>query len=70
MDTQSTEFKSLIYDLKNGSLDLKYLPVGESKYVENEYEEGNQGLQKNGILYIACRFSYMLFFLQTSARCC
>lgn len=42
MDKQSTEFKSLIYDLMNGSLDLENFPVEESKYVENEYEEGKK----------------------------
>ena len=40
MDKQSTEFKSLIYDLMNGSLHLEHFAVEESKYVENEYEEG------------------------------
>lgn len=40
MDKNSQEFKNLIYDLANGSLDLEHFPVPESKYVENEYEEG------------------------------
>ena len=40
MDKKSQEFKNLIYDLANGSLDLAHFPVAESKYVENEYEEG------------------------------
>ena len=40
MDKQSSEFKTLIFDLANGSLDLEHFPVEESKYVENEYEEG------------------------------
>ena len=40
MDKNSQEFKNLIYDLANGSLDLERFPVAESKYVENEYEEG------------------------------
>ena len=40
MDKKSQEFKNLIYDLANGSLDLEHFPVAESKYVENEYEEG------------------------------
>ena len=40
MDKSSKEFKNLIYDLANGSLDLEHFPVAESKYVENEYEEG------------------------------
>lgn len=40
MDKNSNEFKNLIYDLANGSLDLEHFPVEESKYVENEYEEG------------------------------
>lgn len=40
MDKNSQEFKNLIYDLANGSLDLERFPVTESKYVENEYEEG------------------------------
>lgn len=49
MDKQSTEFKSLIYDLMNGSLDLEHFPVEESKYVENEYEEGNQVSKGGGM---------------------
>lgn len=40
MERKSNEFKNLIYDLANGSLDLEHFPVEESKYVENEYEEG------------------------------
>lgn len=40
MDKQSSEFKTLIFDLANGSLDLEHFPVEESKYVEDEYEEG------------------------------
>ena len=40
MDKNSNEFKNLIYDLVNGSFDLEHFPVAESKYVENEYEEG------------------------------
>ena len=40
MDKNSQEFKNLIYDLANGSLDLEHFPVQESKYVENEYEDG------------------------------
>ena len=42
MDKQSTEFKSLIYDLGNGSLDFEHFAVEESKYVKNEYEEGEK----------------------------
>ena len=38
MDKNSQEFKNLIYDLANGSLDLERFPVAESIYVENEYE--------------------------------
>ena len=40
MDKQSSDFKTLNFDLANGSLDLEHFPVEESKYVENEYEEG------------------------------
>lgn len=40
MDKSSKEFKQLVYDLMNGSLDLEHYPVEESKYVENEYEDG------------------------------
>lgn len=42
MDKQSTEFKSLIFDLANGSLDLEHFPIRESEYVENEYKEGKK----------------------------
>lgn len=70
MDKQSTEFKSLIYDLMNGSLDLEHFPVEESKYVENEYEEENQ-VSKTTVYFIFHVDSPMqCFFLQTSARCC
>ena len=31
MDKQSSEFKTLIFDLANGSLDLEHFPVEESK---------------------------------------
>lgn len=40
MERKSNEFKNLIYDLANGSLDLEHFPVEECKYVENEYGEG------------------------------
>ncbi|MDO4276494.1 MAG: hypothetical protein Q4D16_22760 [Eubacteriales bacterium] len=40
MKEADMEFKKLIYDLMNGSLDLNNYPVNESKYVENEFEEG------------------------------
>ena len=54
MDKNSQEFKNLIYDLANGSLDLERFPVAESKYVENEYEEGK--LSSN--LYSEMRDAY------------
>lgn len=34
------EFKQLIYDLMNGSLDLGNNALEESKYVEDEFSEG------------------------------
>lgn len=40
MERNSQKFKQLVYDLMNGSLNLKDYPVEESRYVENEYEEG------------------------------
>lgn len=35
MKTNSEDFKQLIYDLMNGSRNLKEYPVIESNYVEN-----------------------------------
>lgn len=39
MKTNNEDFKQLIYDLMNGSRNLKEYPVIESRYVENEYEQ-------------------------------
>lgn len=39
MKKADEEFKRLIYDLMNGSLDLEHYTIEESKYVENEFEE-------------------------------
>lgn len=41
MDKKSQEFKNLIYDLANGSLDLAHFPVAESKYVEMSMRKEN-----------------------------
>ena len=50
MDKQSSDFKTLIFDLANGSLDLEHFPVEESKYyVENEYEEGKPDTEDRDI---------------------
>lgn len=40
MKKTDKEFKQLIYDLMNGSLDLSNYPVKESKFVENEFAQG------------------------------
>lgn len=54
MDKNSQEFKNLIYDLANGSLDLEHFPVAESKYVENVSIPGSghpqsaMGYRQNG----------------------
>lgn len=37
MKTNREDFKQMIYDLMNGSWNLKEYPVPESKYVENEF---------------------------------
>lgn len=37
MKTNSEDFKQMIYDLMNGSWNLKEYPVPESKYAENEF---------------------------------
>lgn len=42
MNRTDKEFKGLIYDLMNGSLDLERYPVEESKYVENEFAVGKE----------------------------
>lgn len=41
MNITSEEFKQLIYDLANGSLDTEHFPIPESEYVKNEYKEGS-----------------------------
>lgn len=40
MRKMDNEFKQLIYDLMNGSLDLENNAIEESKYVEDEFSEG------------------------------
>lgn len=35
-----TKLRQTVFDLMNGSLNLKEYPVPESNYVKNEYEEG------------------------------
>lgn len=40
MERTTEEFKMLIFDLMNGSLDLTNNPPEESGYVEDEYAEG------------------------------
>lgn len=34
-----TKLRQTVFDLMNGSLNLKEYPVPESNYVKNEYEE-------------------------------
>lgn len=41
MERNSNEFKQLVYDLMNGSLEIERCPVAESKIVANEYTEGS-----------------------------
>ena len=40
MKKMDDEFRRLIYDLINGSLDLENNSIEESRYVENEFLEG------------------------------
>lgn len=40
MKQKNGEFKQLVYDLMNGSLNLKDYPVKESQVVTNEFEDG------------------------------
>lgn len=40
MKKEETELRQMIFDLMNGSIDLKSYPVTESKYVANEFERG------------------------------
>ena len=40
MKKMDDEFRRLIYDLLNGSLDLENNSIEESRYVENEFLEG------------------------------
>lgn len=39
LETETT-LRQTVFDLMNGSLNLKEYPVPESNYVRNEYEEG------------------------------
>lgn len=41
MERNSDEFKRLVYNLMNGSLDLEKCPVKEGELVANEYAEGS-----------------------------
>lgn len=34
------EWKNLVYDLVNGTYDLEHYPIEESKYIKNEFAEG------------------------------
>lgn len=40
MKKMDKEFKQLLYDLMNGSLDLENYAIEESRYVEDEFSEG------------------------------
>lgn len=40
MEKESEDFKQLVYELMNGYYDLGKRPIEESRYVENEFEEG------------------------------
>ncbi|WP_242964018.1 hypothetical protein [Blautia pseudococcoides] len=40
MEKNSMEFKRMLYELMNGTLDLETHPVPESRNVKNEFEEG------------------------------
>lgn len=40
MEKNSIEFKRMIYELMNGTLDLERHPVPESRIVKNEFEDG------------------------------
>lgn len=40
MKVKNEEWKQLIYDLMNGSLDIEHYPIEESEYVANEFAEG------------------------------
>lgn len=40
MKKMDKEFKQLLYDLMNGSLDLENNAIEESRYVEDEFSEG------------------------------
>lgn len=37
-----TQFKQLVYDLMNGSLDLDAYPLGISEYIADEFAEGGE----------------------------
>lgn len=40
MERTEEEFKRLVYDLMNGSINLKDYPFKESEFVENEFADG------------------------------
>lgn len=54
MDRNSEDFKMLVYDLMNGSIDLEKRPVEESRYVKNAYEEGSDCEQAYAEAVKAC----------------
>lgn len=55
MDRNSSEFKQLVYDLMNGSIDLKEFPIKESRYIADEYGEGKYCEEKYQQIYNANR---------------
>lgn len=54
MDRNSEDFKMLVYDLMNGSIDLEMRPVEESRCVKNAYEEGSDCEQAYAEAVKAC----------------
>ncbi len=40
MEEDSVKFRELIYELMNGYLDLEKVPIEESRYIKDEFAEG------------------------------
>lgn len=53
MVQKDREFRQLVYDLMNGSLDLEKAPVKERDYIKNEFAEGEYCSEKYREVYEA-----------------
>ena len=56
-----TKLRQTVFDLMNGSLNLKEYPVPESNYVKNEYEEGKIFVTTCMVCMVS-QFERLIFF--------